>query len=279
LNYTDAQRTNAKMQYYISDDVTEPLPVLVIFHGSGVTKTDYRGMAQYFAEQGYAVLVPNYRARNMAEDALCVLAWVQANADAYPFDLDRVAVFGHSLGAMPTTLAATVDNSAELLGDCPYPAPDQIDVQAAATFGGFFGDVTACGDDSGCLRSYTAFMGADSAELTAILDLIAGVPPHEWHTLETLSAEQHAILAKLPLYWLDASDPPFLIIHRDRDVTVDSLIAEAFAANYMDAGARPTVLLLSGLSHNDPMNAHIDDFTEMAEPLAAFLTTHLQDGE
>ena len=31
-------------------------------------------MAHYFAQQGYAVLVPNYRVRNMAEDALCVLA-------------------------------------------------------------------------------------------------------------------------------------------------------------------------------------------------------------
>lgn len=277
LNYTADLRTNAKMQLYVSDELSDSLPVLIIFHGSGVSKTDYRGMAKYFAEQGYAVVAPNYRVRNMAEDALCVLAWVQANADAYPFDLDRVAVFGHSLGAVPTTLMATVDDSAELLGDCPHPAPDQIDVQAAATFGGFFGDITMCGDDSDCLRSYTGFMGADSAELTAILDLITTVPPHEWHTLDTLTDDQHAILAKLPLYWLDATDPPFLIIHRDQDVTVDSTVADSFAANYVAAGAQPTVLLLPGLSHNDPMNAHTDVFPELAEPLAAFLTKALQD--
>ncbi|MCO5184112.1 MAG: alpha/beta hydrolase [Anaerolineae bacterium] len=277
LNYTDDERTNAKMQLYVSDETVASLPVLIIFHGSGVTKTDYRGMAHYFAQQGYAVLVPNYRVRNMAEDALCVLAWVQANADTYAFDLDRVAVFGHSLGAMPTTLAATVDDSAELLGDCPYPVPDQIDVKAAATFGGFFGDFTACGNDNNCLRAYTGFMGADSAELTAILDQIAGVPPHEWRTLDTLTDAQRDILSKLPLYWLDATDPPFLIMHRDQDVTVDATVAEEFAANYTAAGAQPNVLLLPGLSHNDPMNAHTDVFPEMADPLATFLAETLQD--
>ena len=60
---------------------------------------------------------------------------------------------------MLTTLAATVDDSAELLGDCPYPVPDQIDVKAAATFGGFL-VILRRGNDNNCLRFLYGFYGS-----------------------------------------------------------------------------------------------------------------------
>lgn len=277
LNYTDGARNSADFQLYLPDAVDGPLPVLVIFHGAGVDKTDYRGMAAHFAEQGYAVVAPDYRGRNMAEDALCVLGWVQANAEAQPFDLSRVAVFGHSRGAIPTALAALVDDAGELMGACPHPAPNAIDVQAAATFGGVFGDLAVCGADTACLRPYSGLLGVSSAELIAILDQVDGVPPHAWRQVDTLTDADRAILAQLPLYWLDDADPPLLIIHRENDVTVDSSGAQAFAAAYTAAGAPSTLLILPGTSHNDPMNANTDGFLEMAGPLAEFLDEQMPD--
>lgn len=87
---------------------TNPLPVIVNFHGGGFfygTKETYKIYAGDMASRGFAVINFNYRLSpenrfpKQLEDCNSVLTWICNNSEKYNLDLNRVFFVGDSAGA------------------------------------------------------------------------------------------------------------------------------------------------------------------------------------
>jgi acetyl esterase/lipase len=93
----------------------EAAPVVVFFYGGswqGGTKETYRFVATSLAQEGYVVVVPDYRVYPevrfpaFLEDGAQVVGWVGQNAKAFGGDPDRVILMGHSAGAYIAAMLA-----------------------------------------------------------------------------------------------------------------------------------------------------------------------------
>ena len=107
---------------------TELKPVLVFFYGGGWAngeRGEYGYAARPFVENGYVVVIPDYRLvpevrfPGFLEDSAAAVKWVQANIAQYGGDPARVNVAGHSAGAYNAAMLAL---DRKWLGDNPVKA-------------------------------------------------------------------------------------------------------------------------------------------------------------
>jgi dipeptidyl aminopeptidase/acylaminoacyl peptidase len=73
-----------------------------------------------------------------------------------------------------------------------------------------------------------------------------------------------------PLYGIDGSEPPFLLIHGREDLIVDSAEPEVFLALLQAAGVDARLLMLSDAGHRDISDAHSAAFEESCQAMEAF---------
>ena len=92
------------------------LPVVVWFHGGGLTEGDKTSTPRELMQQGFVVVTPNYRLipratpMNTLEDAAAAVAWVFAHCQEYGGDPQRIFLSGHSAGGYLSTMI-TLDPS------------------------------------------------------------------------------------------------------------------------------------------------------------------------
>ncbi len=104
---------------YRPEDVSGPLPAVVLIHGGGWRqgdRTQLRGYGVLIGREGHVCIAPEYRLVDEApwpaqiDDVRACLDWVRAEADALGVDPDRIAVEGNSAGAhLALLLAADPD--------------------------------------------------------------------------------------------------------------------------------------------------------------------------
>jgi acetyl esterase/lipase len=75
------------------------------------------------------------------------------------------------------------------------------------------------------------------------------VPPSDWQDSPDLSAATGDWAQQAPLYWVEGSEPPFLLIHGEADEVVPPRESEAFAAYLAEADVEAELLLLPGAGH------------------------------
>ncbi len=101
--------TDAYLQERCKLDVYAPegakdLPVVVWFHGGGLTGGDKRGIPRDLLQSGYVVVSANYRLipkgtiANCIEDAAAAVAWAFRHAAEYGGSPEKVFLSGHSAG-------------------------------------------------------------------------------------------------------------------------------------------------------------------------------------
>ena len=97
-----------RLDVYRPLEARAPLPVLVFLHGGGFIRGDKsarENIGQYFARQGFVVVVPGYRLAPAhrwpagAEDVAAAWQWVQGNVSAHGGDPARAFLGGESAGA------------------------------------------------------------------------------------------------------------------------------------------------------------------------------------
>lgn len=106
-----------KLDVYRPDRAAQA-PVVVFFYGgswktrSSLDKSAYRFAAQALTEQGYVVVVPDYRLYPAVkyplflQDCAQAVAWVQGHAADYGGDPARMVLMGHSAGAYNAAMLA-----------------------------------------------------------------------------------------------------------------------------------------------------------------------------
>jgi acetyl esterase/lipase len=124
-------------------------PAVVTVHGGGGfygSRSEDTLWSEWLAAQGYVVFSIDYRlgpgfAPDATADVKCAVGWVEANADRYGVDSDRIALMGGSAGGLLALLAAYTEGDPRLPPSCGvrdtgveavvafYPPTDQTRLQ------------------------------------------------------------------------------------------------------------------------------------------------------
>ena len=88
----------------------EDLPVVVWFHGGGLTGGDRRGTPAALLDGSYVVvranyrLIPNVEVKDCIDDAAAAVAWAFKHVSDYGGSVDKIFVSGHSAGGYLTDM-------------------------------------------------------------------------------------------------------------------------------------------------------------------------------
>ena len=188
---------NGLKRYVVGD----MLPVAVYIHGGGWRggdKGDHPDLLQPVVEAGYLVFSINYRLSQQARfpaqlsDCKAAIRWIRKHAAEYGGDGERIGVFGTPAGGHLCALLGATNGVAALEGTVGET--------------GASSSVQAVCDWSGPVN-LQKFQDAPRNARSMIEQLLGD------------TAEQRPDLAAAasPVQWIDAGDPPFLIIHGKND--------------------------------------------------------------
>ncbi len=111
---TEYQKEKCKLDIYLPSNDSESFPVLVFFHGGGITGGSRGG--PNLTSEGVCLVAPSYRLSPKAEcpdylnDAADAVAWTFKNIEKYGGDPNRIFVSGGSAGSYLASLI-TMDKS------------------------------------------------------------------------------------------------------------------------------------------------------------------------
>lgn len=114
---TDAADNPRKLDVYLPVKAKQPFPVLVWFHGGGLTSgtknsANDQHIASFWRSKGVVVINADYRLSPQVkfpayvEDAAQAVTWAVRNAEKLGADPKRIYVGGHSAGAYLATMLA-----------------------------------------------------------------------------------------------------------------------------------------------------------------------------
>lgn len=190
---------------------TEPTPAVVYVHGGGWflrDRDDFEDFAMGLGIQGYAGVTIDFRDLppngfyDQIADIKDAIRWVRLNAEQYNIDPDRIGITGASSGAHLAALALTAGDG-EGFGDDPEGTSSEL--QGAVLFEGIYDLLD---------------------EHTKVLNLLfwyfSGGP--------RLFEAPNAYYIFSPLYKIDGSEPPSMMIYGRDDKVVPKGQPETFAA-------------------------------------------------
>ena len=208
LAYVENGHERHKLDLFIPAGAKEALPLILWIHGGGWQSGRKEGcppLRDGYTQRGFAVASINYRLSGHAvfpaqiEDCKAAIRWLRAHADEYRLDPQRFGVWGSSAGGHLVALVGTsgdvkafevgenLDQSSRVQAVCDYFGPTDFSLF-----------VTTPG--------YESHATANSPEAK----LIGGV----------VKENEEKAARTNPITYVSQDDPPFLIVHGDKDPTV-----------------------------------------------------------
>lgn len=213
-----------------------PMPVVVYVHG-GAWRAGSRdagvGPLTRLARKGFGGASIEYRLSGEAtfpaqiEDCKCAIRFLRAKAKELGFDPDRIGVWGPSAGGHLAALLGTSGDVPELEGTGGW-AGQSSRVQAVVDW---FGP--------------TDFLIMGKGKL----DHDAPGSPESLLVGGPIRQNKDKAARANPITYVTKDDPPFLIMHGDRDETVPPNQSEALHAALKKAGVPSTLQILKGAGH------------------------------
>lgn len=248
--YTHAQETAMSVMRNIAYDDTHPrqqldlflpieqeqaAPIIFLIHGGGYmfgSKEIMHDLAHHFAEQGYAVVTPNYRLAPDSQfpaalnDLFCALAWTQTHAADYHLDAERVILMGDSAGANAAALLGVIDTPLDFLQACDYHLTDDPLAVIA-------------------LYIYIELADCTCSLVRGTMSAYLDVPFTQWDTRTSEALWGRAAVSR----WLDNDDPPFYLIHGTADRIVPLHESELLVERYHAVDGIVTYVPLPDADH------------------------------
>lgn len=220
------------LDLYRPRDAKERLPVVMWVHGGGWNKgSKDRCPATWLTDHGYAVASINYRLTDEAQwpaqidDCRTAVRWFRAHADEYGLDGNRIAAWGGSAGGHLVALLGTLDPpgnetvSSRVQAVCDWYGPSDLLTMPP--------NVLTPGKTEADLAN------SNGAKL------LGGVVRDRLELARQASA----------IYQVSADDPPFLIMHGDKDAAVPLEQSERLHEKLKTAGVTSTLQVLDGAGH------------------------------
>ena len=226
VTYCTADGVPLKMDIYFPEK-GGPWPVLVYVHGGSWMQGDKgeaSGLAKWLNPLGFIVVSLNYRMYPavrfpaLIEDVKCGIRSIRAHAAEYNLDVNHVGALGASAGGHLVALLGTSDASAGW--DVGEYTDQSSRVQAVVDMSG----------PSDLAIQYPNY------GLATIIMMAFGIKP-----------EQRAVGS--PTTYATADDPPFLIIHGDKDPTVPVDQGQRMYDALIKAGVKATLVIVKNGDH------------------------------
>ena len=221
-----------------------PFPVIIWIHGGGWTSGDKdldpNDPQVRQVGRGYAVASINYRLSQEAkfpaqiEDCKAAARWLRARASNYDLDPSRIAVWGSSAGGHLAALLGTSGDVTELEGSEDNPSYSSRVSAVVDWFG-----------PTDLLR-----MSADSLPFPcSILDHNSPFSPESLLIGCAIQTCPDNTDKANPIRYVSGDDPPFLIMHGDRDCLVGPRQSQRLYNALTTAGVRASLKFLPGAGH------------------------------
>ncbi len=217
------------------------LPLVVWIHGGGWrngSKATPR-LAVGLAQRGYVVASIDYRLSGDAvfpaqiHDSKAAIRWLRAHAAAYGIAAGHVGVWGSSAGGHLVALLGTSGGVAELEGEVGREHLNMSSrVQAVADY---FGPTDLLQMDAHSISGRLIHDAPQSPESRLI-----GAPIQDRPDL---------VARANPITYVTPDDPPFLIVHGDRDPLVPHHQSEILLSALQEAGVQATLHTVEGGEH------------------------------
>jgi acetyl esterase/lipase len=220
-----------------------PKPLVLYIHGGGWVggHTRHSGALANFpavlaklASEGFVVASLEYRLSSEAQfpaqlqDARAAVRFLKVNAETYGLDAAKVGVWGGSAGGHLTALTAFSCGDTSL---DPSPAPAGSEcVQSAVAWYGVF-------DFAPMLRR-----SVEAGSLGAAENKLLGCAP--------ASCPADRVAAVSPSTYIDAKDPPILLIHGEKDAVVDVSQSRNVEVQLKAAGVRVDSIYIPDVDHS-----------------------------
>ncbi|MDQ7778588.1 MAG: alpha/beta hydrolase [Planctomycetota bacterium] len=244
LEYARAGKSALLLDLYLPPESDGASPVIVWIHGGAWRMgSKHPCPAARQVARGYAVASINYRLSNEATfpaqiyDCKAAVRWLRANAAKYRLDPDRIGVWGSSAGGHLVALLGTSGDVKELEGELGNNDKSSR-VQAVCDF---FGPAQL----SGVLPTEEQ---KKSWGLSVIEQFLGGPIEENQEKAALASPTTHAT----------KDDPPFLIMHGDKDNVVPLNQSELLLESLKKAGVEVELVVIKGAAHGFKTGADID---------------------
>ena len=239
LAYDTHGKSNT-LDLYVPENSAGPLPLVIWIHGGAwlAGNKDDGGPAIRLLPHGYATASINYRLSQEAiypaqiEDCKAAVRYLRANAKRYNLDPDRIGVWGRWAGGHLVALLGTTGDVKALEGKGPNQEVSSR-VQAVSDL---FGptDLSKIAAQSG-KQIVMKHDGPDSPGAK----LLGG--PIESNFDKAQKAN--------PIAYITKNDPPFLILHGDKDPLVPVAQSRILDEALKKAGNESTLVVVTGAGH------------------------------
>jgi acetyl esterase/lipase len=222
------------------DPKTQRHPLVIYIHGGGWSSGHTRHSGAFenwprvlasIASRGYVVSSLNYRLSGEApfpaaiHDVKTAIRWLRAHAQEYGIDKNRVVVWGGSAGGHLAALAATSCGSADLE---PPMAPAESD----------------------CVQGVVAWYGVFDFSTVAVAERNGVSPVARFLDCAQAKCADETVRRASPIQYLDANDPPMLLIHGINDRVVPVAQSQLFHDAAKKAGVSVQMLLIPDVDHS-----------------------------
>jgi len=221
-----------------TSSVAKPMPVIIWIHGGawiGGSKDSGIPLLLPFAKRGYFCASMNYRFSKEAkfpaqiEDCKCAIRFLRAKAKEFNIDPERIGVWG----------ASADGHLAAMLGT----AGDVKEFEGSGGWDGFSSRVSAVCDWFGP-SDLIAMVGEQST-----IDRTKSDCPEALLIGGSLLENKDKAIKASPITYVTPDDPPFLIMHGDKDMVVPFSQSKRLFDALKKAGVEVTLVKLKGTGH------------------------------
>lgn len=239
-----------------------PRPWIVYIHGGGWAWGSKRLMGAFvdwptvlalISAHGFAVAAVSYRFSSEApspaaiQDVKAAIRWMRVNATKYHLDPDRAVTWGQSAGGQLAALAA-VSCGVKALDPPARSTPNapNVEVRASAPKG--------ADEVSDCVQGAVGWYGAYDFTTSYAEAKKAGGTSEPAPVTTFLGCHGPCTPEQLrrpsPITYVDATDPPILLMAGTDDTTVNPEQSKEFEAALRKAGVRTKLVMLPGVGHS-----------------------------
>jgi acetyl esterase/lipase len=232
IAYNNTDYINLKLDIYYPLMASGVVPAVIYLHGGAWIQGDKNDAAvsaevSELTKRGFLVasinygLAPVYKIQEQIENVKSAVRFLRSNALRFGIDPDKIGALGASAGGHLASLLGTTDTSAGMDGSGGY-LDKSSRVQAVVDMYGPIDLKTLFSGYSGFLLEQ--LVGASNANL-AFLDKIS------------------------PLTYISDDDPPFLILHGDKDSLVPLSQSQIFYQRLLATGVPVTLVVVKNGEH------------------------------
>ncbi|MEI6481110.1 MAG: alpha/beta hydrolase [Candidatus Saccharibacteria bacterium] len=257
ITYCSPEGSPQLLDLYSPQDGAIKHPLIIHVHGgswvSGAKSDDSMiDVITSLAEKGFAVasinyrLAPNSKFPAQIQDVKCAIRFMRSNANTYKVNPGKIGLLGESAGGHLSALAGVSQNVSDFESSEYAGVSDSVSVIVD-----LFGPA-----------NLVSFTQGSPLLLTALPSFLGSYSP----------------IAASPTSYIDASDPPFLLIHGDSDTLVPLAQSQELLAKLQSAGVESSLITVVNaghgleLSRGDAISPSMDQIKASA---VSFFKSHL----